>query len=71
MQQCLVFSLDELYWLFAAACNMRFAHTGTQVWTFSRLPIGGLLSKTGHVLCTWMAGALLAHRPESEANCRF
>ena len=46
MQQCLVFSLEELYWLFTAACNMRFAHTGTQVWTFSGLPIGGLLSKT-------------------------
>ncbi|CAE7300227.1 unnamed protein product [Symbiodinium sp. CCMP2456] len=27
MQQCLVFSLEELYWLFTAACNMRFAHT--------------------------------------------
>ena len=45
MQKCLVFTLQDLYWLFAAASCMEFAHTGSQAWTFTGLPIGGLLSK--------------------------
>eukprot|EP00435_Cladocopium_sp_Y103_P037765 s963_g10.t1 len=45
LRRCRVFLLDDLYWLFAAACSLRFAHTGTQVWSFTGLPIGGLLSK--------------------------
>lgn len=40
-----VFQLDDLFWLFAAACFMKFCHTGTKVWEFTGLPIGGLLSK--------------------------
>ena len=45
LRRCRVFLLDDLYWLFAAACSLRYAHTGTQVWSFTGLPIGGLLSK--------------------------
>lgn len=45
LRRCRVFFMEDLYWLFAAACSLRFAYTGTQVWSFSGLPIGGLLSK--------------------------
>ena len=37
--------MEDLFWLFAAACSLRFAYAGTQVWSFLGLPIGGLLSK--------------------------
>ena len=45
LRQCLVFTLEELYWLFAAASSLKYAHTGSRVWSFSGLPIGGLLSQ--------------------------
>lgn len=44
-QACRVFHFNDLFWLFAAAVSMKYCHTGTKVWEFSGLPIGGLLSK--------------------------
>ena len=38
LRRCRVFFMEDLYWLFAAACS-------TQVWSISGLSIGGLLSK--------------------------
>ena len=45
LRRCRVFFMEDLFWLFAAACSLRFAYAGTQVWSFLGLPIGGLLSK--------------------------
>ena len=45
LKTCRVFALVELYWLFAASCCMKFAQTGTKVWTYTGLLIGGMLSK--------------------------
>ena len=50
LRQCLVLTLEALYWLFAAASCLKYAHTGSRVWSFRGVALTG-----SYLLCPGMA----------------
>ena len=71
LRRCTVFLLNDLYWIFAAACCIKYAHTGDKVWTFSGLPIGGLLSKVAASCVLGLQEHVWSSSPDKRAQTGF
>ena len=68
---CAVYTFNELYWMFCACACIKFAYTGNKVWTFTGLPIGGLLSKTATAFVLGLQEHRWNTEPHRRAQCLF